>query len=193
MTENNAAPPAGGRKKKARKPKPVRVARIERLPAEAQPDTGRNPYPLMDGIIEQRHPHLFGLRIVLVWLYAVKPDRDDRLTLGWAKKATDLEREQVKDKGGDAHDFTVALNFDAWQRFGEKERAALMEHELLHCQVALDAEGEVKQDERGRTVCRMRGHDIEEFRAIVERYGLWKEDLEKFARSCLAAADQKGA
>lgn len=57
-----------GKKKRPSKPKPVRVQLIERLPAAAQPDSARNPYPLMDSLVEQHHPHLMGLSIVLVWL-----------------------------------------------------------------------------------------------------------------------------
>lgn len=124
----------------------------------------------------------------------MKADRDARLTLGWAKKESDLDREKTKGRGGkEPHDFTVALNYDAWQRFGEAQRAALMDHELMHCQVAVDEDGEERRDALGRVVCRVRGHDIEEFRDVVSRHGLWKEDLEKFARSCLAAAEKKGA
>ncbi len=50
-----------------------------------------------------------------------------------------------------------------------------------HAEVRLNKYGEPATDERGRRVYRIRKHDLEEFRAIVERYGCYKRDLEDFA------------
>lgn len=49
---------------------------------------------------------------------------------------------------------------------------ALVEHELYHCGQALDEFGGPKfSKETGRPVWKIRGHDIEEFTAVVRRYG----------------------
>lgn len=52
---------------------------------------------------------------------------------------------------------------------------ALLYHELLHI--------DVEQDEDGALKCSMRGHDLEEFRDVVSRYGFWKEDVAGFVRT----------
>lgn len=61
---------------------------------------------------------------------------------------------------------------------------ALLDHELCHAAPSLDDETlDVKYDERGRPVWRVRKHNIEEFTEVVERHGLWKKDLERFAEA----------
>lgn len=45
-----------------------------------------------------------------------------------------------------------------------------------------------KDGQIGRTCFRMRKHDLEEFREIVEKYGCYKKDIEDF---CLAAINSK--
>lgn len=59
----------------------------------------------------------------------------------------------------------------------------MIDHELCHCEVALDANGETKLDEQGRTCYRIRKHDIEEFKDVVSRHGVYTRELEEFARA----------
>lgn len=100
----------------------------------------------------------------------------------WAKpRTTDLQREFMP------YDFIILLNQEVWndKEFGPEKKAALIDHELCHAEVALDRDGEPKVDERLRRVWRTRKHDIEEFRAVVQRHGCYKYDLEKFAETLL--------
>lgn len=85
------------------------------------------------------------------------------------------------------YDFIILLNQEVWndKEFGPEKKAALIDHELCHAEVALARDGEPKLDERGRRVWRTRKHDIEEFRAVVQRHGCYKYDLEKFAETLL--------
>jgi hypothetical protein len=46
---------------------------------------------------------------------------------------------------------------------------------------------EPKEDPDGRKLYRIRKHDIEEFQAIVVRHGLYKQDLEAFAKEAVKA------
>ena len=88
--------------------------------------------------------------------------------------------------------FLISVWDFAWSQFNEKQRVALVDHELCHGTVAVNAEGETKEQEDGRPVYRVRKHDVEEFREIVERYGLWKADLEAFGVTAGKAAQQAG-
>ena len=64
-----------------------------------------------------------------------------------------------------------------------------------------DADGQPKRDDRDRVVCRIRKHDIEEFRAVVDKFGAWTQDLAATAqaaindakRPLLAAAENTAA
>ena len=136
-------------------------------------------YKIMRSLIDKHHGHLVGARIVLVWNYGWSEDADGRLVLGKAKKASDL------DAALGEYDFAISLNHEAVnaKEWSEAQTKALIDHELCHCDVTKDDAGEVKQDETGRTVYRIRKHDIEEFGEVVARHGLYKSDLVKFAET----------
>jgi hypothetical protein len=136
-------------------------------------------YGLLESLIVEHHDELRHARVAIAWCTSWKADVDGRLTLGKCRKASDLDRELS------AFDFVILLNRDFWQStiVGSDQRIALLDHELCHARVALDEQGEPKEDERGRIVYRIRKHDIEEFTEIVERRGVYKRDLEVFARA----------
>jgi hypothetical protein len=127
-----------------------------------------------------------GVRIALAWATSWKPDVDGRLVLGKCKKASDLDRELAP------FDFVILLNRDFWlnPRVTDRQRDALLDHELMHAAIAYDEHGDPKIDARGRTVYRIRKHDIEEFRDVVARHGCYKADLEDFARAIARAESQ---
>jgi len=57
---------------------------------------------------------------------------------------------------------------------------------MCHVAQALDRKTcKQRYDERIRPIWRTRGHDIEEFRAVVARHGTYKRDLERFAEALL--------
>lgn len=172
-------PRRGMRRMKAgKKKKRVLVRLIER---DLEKGEIAHPYRVLDKMVDDNHGHLKSAKIALAWRYGWKTDPDGRLKLGQARKASELDREMH------CYDFVILLNHEAWNaaEFSEKQMAALIDHELCHCEVAKDEQGEVKEDEQGRTIWRIRKHDVEEFTEIVSRHGLWKGDLEKFAKAAI--------
>lgn len=154
-------------------------------------------YEMLNELIGQHHQHLLDARIGLAWRYGWTEDQDGRLKLGQAKKLSDFDRE-FRTESGDEIDLVILLNFEAWNHgdFTKEQQLALLDHELCHFQVAVDDDGELKTDDRGRIIYRIRGHDVEEFTEIVARHGIWKRDLEKFAKQAAKAAglfDEKPA
>ena len=149
-------------------------------------DDGRALYRLLRELVTAHHPELLGAQIALAWCTSWKPDVDGIVTLGKCKKASDLDRELA------AYDFIVLLREAFWTDplVTDTQRRALLDHELCHASVKLDEHGEPVEDERGRVVYRIRKHDLEEFTAIVERYGMYTRDLETFA-TALDRARQK--
>lgn len=141
-------------------------------------ESGEQMYNLLDALVAEHHGDLTGARFALAWNTSWQPDVDGRVTLGKCKKASDLDRELA------AYDFVIILREEFWKhpRVSDTQRTALLDHELMHAAVSYDERGETKFDERGRTVYRIRKHDIEEFGDIVQRYGCYKSDIEAFAR-----------
>ena len=165
--------------RKPSKPKKVSYALIAK-----DSDVGRRLYTMLQELIVAHHEDLGEARIALAWNTAWKPDVDGRVTLGQCKKASDLDRELA------AFDFVILLRRDFLESpsVTALQRRALIDHELMHAAVKYDSSGEPAIDERGRPVYRIRKHDIEEFTAIVDRYGCWKHDLESFAQALDRAA-----
>jgi hypothetical protein len=171
--------------KKPKRPKAVPYVLI--------PDTseiGKPMYELLWSILDEHHEELGRTepRIVLAWATAWKPDVDGRLVLGKCKKVSDLDRELAP------FDFVILLNRDFWlnPRVTTLQRRALLDHELCHCAITFDENGDPKVDERGRTVYRTRKHTIEEFTEVVNRYGCYKNDIEAFAQA-LARAERQAS
>lgn len=162
-------------KKTTKKRKKVTVKLLERKHAGKITEA----YKIMGDLIAKNHAHLKDALIAIAWRFGWSQDADGRLKLGQAKKGSDLDREMHK------HDFVILLNHEAWNKGGlsQKQKAAVVDHELCHCEVAIDRNGEPKTDEKGRTVWRVRKHDIEEFRDVVSRHGLYTNELEEFAQA----------
>lgn len=135
-------------------------------------------------IVDEHHDDLKFARIALAWCTSWKPDADGRVILGKCVKASDLHRELSP------FDFVVLLNRGFWTdlKVTHEQRRALLDHELCHAGVTYDQRGEPVVDERGRTVYRIIKHDLEEFSQVVERYGIWKRDIERFAAALNRAA-----
>jgi hypothetical protein len=144
-------------------------------------------YEMVNDLVSEHHHHLIDARISLAWRYGWTEDQDGRLKLGQAKKLSDFDRE-LRTDAGEEIDLVILLNFEAWNDAGftREHQLALLDHELCHFQVAVDEDGETKLDERNRQIYRIRGHDVEEFTEIVSRHGIWKSDLEKFAKQAAA-------
>ena len=167
----------GRRKKAEQKPKRKKVTT---KPLERE-HSGKvtEPYRLMEDLIDKHHSHLKDAKMAICWRFGWNQDADGRLSLGRAKKASDLDR-ALKE-----YDFAILLNWEAWNKGGldQAQKAAVIDHELCHCQVVVDRNGETKTDEEGRTVYRVRKHDVEEFKDVVSRHGLYTSELASLAEA----------
>lgn len=70
-------------------------------------------------------------------------------------------------------DLQVVVNKEAWDRADDKQREALVAHELCHFE-------QMDPDSYGRPRWRAADHDVEEFSYIIRKYGLIFEDLHQF-------------
>lgn len=110
---------------------------------------------------------------------------------GTARKVTGLNAFLAVDKGdapvgrpGDDDEvepfFVIEIAHDIWQTLSRRQRIALVDHELTHLRVVTN--------EKGETVLKLAGHDVEEFTAILRRHGTYKPDLAFFAKAAVDVA-----
>ena len=166
-----------GTKMRHRKPKGPK--RVNYKLIDPKSDAGKGLFKVLRDLVAAHHRELKDARIALAWSTAWKKDVDGRLTLGKCKKASDLDREFAP------FDFVIVLNRTYFEDadFSDRQRTAVIDHELCHGQVKYDKTGEPEKDERGRTIYRLRKHDIEDFAEIAERHGTYKRDIEMFAQA----------
>lgn len=123
-------------------------------------------------LVDAVHKHLANKRIG--YLYRETMSKNDKVTLAKASKVG------AKLKHFAELDFLIEVNHTAWKNLTEEQRVALIDHELCHFGVEDTPDGE-------RLL--ILGHDLEEFGAIVRRWGLWMPDVESFARTLADQGD----
>jgi hypothetical protein len=172
------ARPRKGRAPKGPAIKAVNYRIIPPLDGDHEPE----PYKLLTQAREKWHKDTSEARIALAWKLREKADKDGHLVLGRCVKCSDLNREFAE------YDFIIVLNKDVWnaKEFDKKKKMALLDHEMCHVGPNLDVEtGEHKRDDKGRLLFRTVKHQIEEFIDVVDRHGVYKSDLELFAKTLL--------
>lgn len=137
-------------------------------------------------LIPQHHEHLTPCEIRYLFIDPI-PRSHGKSTMGRARKVSGLnayllaqpglDPEIAHDRleGGDFELFVIEFAETIWNELDDRQRHALVDHELSHCWAG--------EDHQGRYRLSMRGHDVEEFRTVIERHGIWKPDIEAFART----------
>jgi hypothetical protein len=84
-------------------------------------------------------------------------------------------------------DFLVVLDAEYWLDATDRQREILVYHELCHIQPSFDKYGAQRfSRDTGLPVLTLAGHDVEEFSAVVTRYGAHTDELRQF----IAAAQE---
>lgn len=84
-------------------------------------------------------------------------------------------------------DFLMVIDLPWWEQASERDREALVWHELCHIKQETDKLGEPKFDRDGNPVFGLVEHDVAAFHSEVARYGAWSPDLEEV----MAAANKQ--
>jgi hypothetical protein len=112
----------------------------------------------------EKHRKLRGKQILgIVWIQGGLPAimiKDALSTTGWAESK-------------DSKFFMMEIAMDTWQNLTDRQREALVAHELCH--LGADDEGNIMT----------LPHDIEEFSWIAQTYGPWKDDLRIFGEALM--------
>lgn len=87
----------------------------------------------------------------------------------------------LEEKLGYMPDWLIVLSGDWWENQDDRNREILVFHECLHAGQAIDREGNYRiNNETGRPIPAIIPHDVEEFTAVVARYGAWNDELADF-------------
>ena len=139
------------------------------------------PYQILEWVLKNKRDDLLKakVKIVIAFTKAWQSDADKHLKLGSCAKRKDIDREMID------CDFLITLNDNVWPSMSADEKQRLIYHELLHAEIKYDSDGSTLKDDRGRVVTRIRQHDFEEFREIIEQYGTETD----FAAVAIAASN----
>lgn len=130
------------------------------------------------------HEHLLEAKILFLWA-SYSETRNGEAVAGTAECYRPQEKKWNTGRsaellrvfnGGEDPDFIVTLWASYVHEASPEAICALVEHELYHCGQAKDKDGEPRFL-GGQPVWKMRGHDVEEFIGVVERYGATNSSL----------------
>ena len=135
------------------------------------------------------HQPLIDAKVVVDFVFTRADQDDNGDALGYAivkngHRCLGLCRNiPLKDRALGRGDAEVTLDGDWWDGADDRERRALLDHELNHIAIKIDKRGLVT-DDLGRPVLQLRKHDIQVgwFKVIAERHG-------KSSQECKQAAD----
>lgn len=144
------------------------------------------------------HEHIRDGEPAFQFLYRTQPlVRGGRQVLGSVHMPTvqgqlrDVFAWMLEQTFGTLPDFLVILDRDYWTSCTDREREILMFHELSHVEQKLDKWGAPRIDrDTGKPVFGLVGHDVEEFTAVVRRYGAWNPELAAFIEAARGGTEE---
>lgn len=140
---------------------------------------------IAEELIEKHHPTLAEYRPRIEYIFIDKtPKKNGKEVWGTMRKVTNLaaflaQEECDKEQGICDPFFVMTITKPVWDILDNNKKVALVDHELCHAAV--------EEKDNGETELVIIPHDLEEFNTIVNRHGLWREDVKEFA----AIAHQK--
>ena len=147
-------------------------------------------------LMNPEHAHLRAARIGFVWT-SVDNARHGKAVAGQCELMPPMamgkwQREralwQVEQWFGHVPDFLITLHAPYCQYMADDAAfCALVEHEMLHAGHERDAFGQPKFRRDGSPSYAIRGHDLEQFVSVVERYGARAAGVEE-----MVAAARRG-
>lgn len=128
------------------------------------------------------HAHLIDADLCFMWASSAF-QKQGRIVLGqceqvmfrasgWQKAR---QEQQMIEWFGSVPQFIITLAADYCAQCSDDEFCALLEHELYHIGHAVDEFGAPKFTKDGLPKLFLRGHDVEEFIGVVQRYGASKD------------------
>lgn len=141
---------------------------------------------IADRLIPEHHLHLAEAEILYIFTDQ-KRKKCDRVKVGSAAKMNALQRFLASGLDGvdQGPNFLILIDSVWWDVAPPSERAALIDHELCHCAMFVNNSHPPQwrrilpheiRDDFADWRWGLRGHDIEEFAAVLKRHGFWRRD-----------------
>lgn len=161
-------------------------------------EKGSKEYHIIDKLIEENHQHLQEANFIILLNEKIKL-KGDIVVIAEVKKTSPSEKIIHN------YDFKIIIYDYVWGKLDDKKKISVLDHELTHCgvkyiplkekneetgktEVVKDEFGrkqytnEIDRDDNGRPKWVILPHDLEEFRSIVKRHGMYDESIQEFAK-----------
>ena len=129
-------------------------------------------------LLNSDHAHLRQAIIGWLWAYEPSEHRGKRLAgecrmprPAGARWSQMMGEQQLRELFGGVPDFIITIDAELARMAEADQFCALVEHECYHAAQETDAFGAPRFNRDGRPIFTMRGHDVEQFLGVVERYG----------------------
>lgn len=120
-------------------------------------------YNVMVELINEYHSSLLNCKIKC--LFYDKPRKRSGKTILATAEAVSAKYSYLT-----GLNFIISVYDEAWEVMVDQEKRALLDHELNHCFIGEDKDGE--------PVYKIIPHDVEDFRVIIDRYGAgWADNI----------------
>jgi hypothetical protein len=152
------------------KPKPVNWQLIE---------NGDELYGFVQDLIDKFHGSDkdiggVGINFVLMWRHNVKMDADGYVVLADVTKSSDQNRELRP------HDVIIGINKDAWSVLDAQQQSVVIDAQLERIAVCLDKDDNPKEDDRSRTVFRLRRIEVMDEPTLDRRHGMTLKQVQEY-------------
>jgi hypothetical protein len=142
-------------------------------------------YATMERLWKMHHRQRIGAegaecKIAMARAFKWKENPDGQMRLGHTRILSELDRQLT------GFDVVILLHNCLLSDTKDivKLQEAIIDHELCHIAIQVDgSDAGPKYDGHERVKYRVRRHDLEEFREIIERHGAYKEDVGEFANT----------
>ena len=138
-------------------------------------------------LITRYHEDINGVICVFMWRYNVKQDPDGFILLADISKSADKMRELRP------HDMIIGINKDAWSILDDVQKSVIIDCQLERIAVSRDKDDEPKEDDRSRTVYRLRRREVVEDNVLQRRHTMDMHAVHEFVFDRFNAGESKKA
>ena len=158
------------RSRKPAKPKKITYEFIDK-----QSEVGRPMYAMVRELVDSYHEGLKEARIAVAWALAWKPDQDGYIVTVKISRASDLHRELAP------YELVLQINREWFYRPSTTPHLQRVEiDKVLHSVTCrLDGTGATMHDEHLRALFRGVRPDVQEYKAHLERWGIYSSEIER--------------
>jgi hypothetical protein len=160
----------GRRRKQQARPKKLSY---ELIPQHS--DVGQPIHALVSELVDAHHEGLRDARIAIAWALAWKPDQDGYIVCAKISRPSDLDRELAP------YDLVLQINREWYYRPSTTVflRRVKLDTALVSVTCRYGGDGAPVHDERLRPLYRGVRPDVQEYKVILERYGIYSSEIER--------------